>query len=244
LIVEIVEDMTSSYTDLPLPKERNPKQSPTIKDSGTSYYMTKHPTDRTLENLEMTSTTTTETAILHRDPKTKKPNQTPHLKQSPTEIKGNNEQNQVLKMKLTNKSVTHQLLSNHYVKHPHHEEPHQSPAYYRTKSLTFQYYHHQQLNALALLHLRRNNLHLHPLTWQQQLQLQQQRYNHQFKPRQLEPLPLLPLQQIKEYTIDSEQPCGEQEEDPLEEDNQEAEEQDQSLLPLPKLPYRQLLPET
>src|SRR6267142_1409578 len=139
--------------------------------------------------------------------------QTQHQKQNPSGTKENNKQNQARRTKLTDKSVTHQLLSNHYMKFPHYEKPSQPLAYYLTKGLVSPYYHHQQLNALALLHLRRNNLCLHPLTWQQQLQLQQQWYNRLFKPRQLEPLPLLPLQQIKEYMTDFKQLCEGTQED-------------------------------
>ena len=45
---------------------------------------------------------------------------------------------------------THQELSNHYTKFPHlfRQDSHRQ---------TYMYYHHQQLNALALLHLARNN---------------------------------------------------------------------------------------
>ena len=47
------------------------------------------------------------------------------------------------------KQKTHQELSNHYMKFPHlfRQGSHQQ---------TYTYYHHQQLNALALLHLARN----------------------------------------------------------------------------------------
>src|SRR6266850_3335049 len=197
----------------------------------------------------MTSTIMTEIPIPRPNQKTKLVDQTQHQKQNPSGTKGNNKQNQAPKTKLTNKSVTHQLLSNHYVKFPHYEKPSQPQAHYLTKGLVSPYYRHQQLNALALLHLRRNNLRLYPLTWQQQQQLQQPRYNCLFKPQQLEPLPLPPLQQIKEYMTDFEQLCEgleTLEADHLEEDHQEEEVelQDQSPLPLPKAPYRQLPPET
>jgi len=249
LIAKIAEDTTSSYTDPLLPKERNPKRSPTIKDGGTSCCTIGLPINHTSENVETTSTTTMEIATPHPDQETKISNQIPHQKQNPTKAKGNNEQNQVLKMKPINKSATHQLLSNHYAKFPHYEEPPQTPAYYLTKGLVSLYYRHQQLNTLALLHLQHNNLRLHPLSWQQQLQLQQQRYNHLFKLRQLEPLPLPPLQQIKEYVTDFERLCegmqeDHQEEDHQEEEHREAEAQDQSPPPLPKALYRQLPPET
>jgi len=193
-----------------------------------------------------------EIVILHPNQKMKLTNQTPHQKQNPLKTKGNNEQNQAQKMKLTGKSATHQLLSNHYAKFPHYEEPTQPAAHYITKGLVSPYYHHQQLNALALLHLRWNNLCLYPLTWQQQLQLQQQRYNHLFRVHQLEPLPLPSLQQIKEYVTDFEQLCegletlaeeDHLEEDHLEEAHQEAEAQGQSPPPLPKAQYLQLHPE-
>jgi len=237
--------MTSFYTDPLLPKERNLKRSPIIKDGGTSCYTINHPINHTLENPETMSTITTEIVIPRPDQETKISNQIPHQKQNPTKTKGNNKQNQAQKTKLTNKSITHQLLSNHYAKFPHYEKPLQTPDHYLAQGLISLYYHHQQLNALALLHLRRNNLRLHPLTWQQQLQLQQQRYNHLFKPRQLEPLQLLPLQQIREYMIDFEQLCeGMQEEDHQEEERQEVEAQDQSPPLLPKALYRQLPPET
>jgi len=122
------------------------------------------------------------------------------------------------------------------------------------KGLVSPYYCHQQLNALALLHLRCNNLHLYPLTWQQQLQQQQQWYNHLFKPYQLEPLPLPSLQQIKEFMTDFEWLCKDLEtlmeevvvvvEDHLEEAHQKAEALDQSPPPLPKAQYLRLHPET
>ena len=234
----------SSYTDLLPLKERNPKQSPIIKDSGTNYYMTDILENYTWENSETTSTTTTEILIPHPDQETKITNQNLHQRQNLTETKGNNEQNQAQKTKLTDKSITHQSLSNHYAKFPHYEKPSQPPSYYLTKGLTSPYYRHQQLNALALLHLRCNNLCLYPLTWQQQLQLQQQRYNRLFKPQQLGPLPLPPLQQIKEYVIDFEQLCEGPEIPETEEDHQEEEARDQSPPLLPKAPYRQLHPET
>jgi len=255
LIAETAEDTTSSYTDLPPLRERNRKQSPITKDSGTNYYTTKQQESHTWENYETTSTTTTEIAIPHPDQETKTTNQIPNQKQNPIKEKGNNEPNQAQKTTLTNKSATHLLLSNHYAKFPHYEKPVQTPEHFLTKGLVSPYYRHQQLNALALLHLRCNNLRLYPLTWQQQLQLQQQRYNRLFKLRQLGPLPLPPLQQIKEYVIDFEQLCEGiqedlQEEDHLEEDHleedqeEELEAQDQSPPPLPKAPYRQLPPET
>jgi len=251
----------SSYADLPLSKGRNLKQSPIIRDSGTSCYMTNRLENHTSEKSETTSMTTTEIAIPCPDQETKTTNQTLHQKQNPTETKGNNEQNQAQKTRLTNKSATHLSLSNHYVKFPHYKKPSQTPEYYLSKGLVSPYHHHQQLNALALLHLRRNNLQLHPSTWLQQLQLQQRRYNHRFKQRQLEPLQLLPsLQQIKEYEIDFKQLCEEIQEDHLQEDHlqedhhpedrleedleEEAEAQDQSPPPLPKALYRQLPPET
>src|SRR6266850_1004864 len=138
----------------------------------------------------------------------------------------------------TNKSTTHQLLSNHYAKFPHYEKLSQPLAHYLAKGLVSPYYHHQQLNALALLHLRHNNLHLYPLTWQQQLQLQQQWYNRLFKPRQLEPLVLPSLQQIKEYVTDFDQLCEGLETQAEEEVHQEeAEAQGQSPPPLPKAQF-------
>jgi len=203
--------------------------------------------------------TTTETAIPHPDQETKTTDQTLYQKKNPTKTRESNEQNQAQKTTLTNKSATHLLLSNHYKKFPHYEKPSQTPDHYLTKDPVSPYYRHQQLNALALLHLRRNNLRLHPLTWQQQLQLQQQRYNRLFKPQQLEPLPLPSLQQIREYETDFEQLCEGTQEDHQQEDHQqedhpedhreedpeeEAEAQDQSPPPLPKAPYRQLPPET
>src|SRR6267142_2671111 len=206
------------------------------------------------------STITTEIPIPRPNQKMKLMDQTQHQKQNPSGTKENNEQNQARKTKLTDKSVTHQLLSNHYMKFPHYEKLSQPLAYYLEKGLVSPYYRHQQLNTLALLHLQCNNPHLHLLTWQQQLQLQQQRYNRLFKTRHLEPLPLPSLQQIKEYVTDFEQLCegletleeDHQEEDHQEEDHPEEdhleedhpEEQDQSLPPLPKAPYRQLPPET
>jgi len=198
----------------------------------------------------MTFTTTTEIATPHPDQETKITDQTPHQKQNPTKTKENNEQNQAQKTKLTDKSTTHLSLSNHYTKFPHYEKPSQPLHYFLSKGLVSPYYRHQQLNALALLHLRRNNLHIHPLTWQQQLQLQQQRYNHLFKPRQLEPLQLPSLQQINEYKTDFERLCEGIQEDHPEEDHQqdhleeEAETRDQSPPPLPKALYWQLPPET
>src|SRR6266850_2694853 len=190
--------------------------------------------------------------------------QIPNQKQNSPKTKGNNKQNQAQKMKQTNKSVTHQLLSNHYMKFPHYKKPTQLLVHYATKGLVSPYYHHQQLNALALLHLRCNNLCLYPLTWQQQLQQQQQWYNRLFRPHQLEPLPLPPLQQIKEFVTDFEQLCEDLEtlveeevkvedhleevhqkvEDHSEEVHQEAEALDQSLPPLPKAQYLWLHPET
>jgi len=254
LIAETAEDTTSSYTDPLPPKERNLKQSPITKDSGTNYYTTNRSESHTWENSGTTSITTTETVTPRLDQETKTTDQTLCQKQNPTKSKESNEQNQAQKTTLTNKSATHLSLSNYYKKFPHYEKPPQTPEYYLTKDLVPPYYRHQQLNALALLHLRRNNLRLHLLTWQQQLQLQQQRYNRLFKPQQLEPLPLPSLQQIKEYKTDFEQPCeGTQEdhqqedhlEDHLEEDpEEEAQAQAQSPPPLPKAPYRQLLPET
>jgi len=212
--------------------------------------------NHTWENSETTSITTTETVIPRPDQETKITDQTPCQKQNLTKSKGNNEQNPVQKTILTDKSATHLLLSNHYKKFPHYEKPSQTPEYYLAKGLVSPYYRHQQLNALALLHLRRNNLRLYPLTWQQQLQLQQRRYNQLFKPRQLEPLPLPSLQQIREYVTDFEQLCKETQEDLQWEDlpedyledhpeeEEEAEAQGQSPPPLPKAPYRQLPPET
>jgi len=254
LIAETVEDMTSSYTDPLLLKGRSLKQSPTIKDSGTNYYTTNQLENRTWENSETTFIITTETAIPHPDQETKTANQTLRQKQNPTKTKENNEQNQAQKMTPIDKSATHLLLSNHYKKFPHYEKPSQTLDHYLTKGLVSPYYRHQQLNALALLHLRRNNLHLHLLTWQQQLQLQQQWYNCLFKPRQLEPLPLSSLQQIKEYVTDFERLCKETREDHQQEDHpedhqeedpeEEVEAQGQSPPPLPKAPYRQLPPET
>jgi len=253
------EDTTSSYTDLPLAKERSPKQSPIIKDSGTNYCTIECPENHTWENRETTLTSTTEIAIPHPDQETKIADQTPYQKKNQTKIKGNNEQNRAQKTKPTDKSITHLFLSNHYAKFPHYEKPSQPPSHFLSKGLISPYYRHQQLNALALLHLRRNNLQLHPQTWLQQLQLQQQRYNHWFKQRQLEPLQLLPsLQQIKEYENDFRQLCEGIQEDHLEEDHPEEdhleedhleehleeEAQDQSPPPLPKAQYWQLPPET
>jgi len=253
------EDTTSSYTDLPLAKERSQKQSPIIKDGGTNYYTIGCQENHIWENSETTFTNTTEIATPHPDQETKLADQIPHQRQNQDKIKGNNEQNQVQKTKRINKSATHLFLSNHYAKFPHYEEPSQPPSHFLSKGLISPYYRHQQLNALALLHLRRNNLQLHPSTWLQQLQLQQRRYNHRFKQRQLEPLQLLPpLQQIKEYETDFRQLCegiqedhleeDHPEEDHLEEDHQEdhleEEAQDQSPPPLPKARYRQLPPET
>jgi len=222
--------------------------------------MIRHQENHIWENPEMTFTTTMEIVTPHPGPETKVTDQTPHQKQNPKKTKENNKQSRAQKTKSTDKSATHLLLSNHYAKFPHYEKPSQPLSHFLSKGLVSPYYRHQQLNALALLHLRRNNLRLHPLTWQQQLQLQQQRYNRLFRPRQLEPLQLgllhLPsLQQIREYEIDFEQLCEEtqedhQQEDPQQEDPQEdhleeeAQAQDQSPPPLPKALYRQLPPET
>jgi len=255
LIAETAEDTTSSYTDPLPPKGRNPKQLPTTKDSGTNYYTTKQQESHIWENYETTFTTTTEIATPRPDQETKITDQIPDRKQNPTKGKESNEPNQAQKTTLTDKSATHLLLSNHYKKFPHYEKPVQTPEYFLTKGLVSPYYRHQQLNALALLHLRRNNLRLYPLTWQQQLQLQQQRYNRLFNLRQLEPLPLPSLQQIKEYVIDFERLCEGTQEDHLQEDHlqedhleedqeEEAEAQDQSPPPLPKAQYRQLPLET
>jgi len=249
LIAETAEDTTSSYTDPLPPKGRNLKQSPITKDSGTNYFTTNQLENHIWENFRTTSTTTTEIVIPRSDQETKTTDQTPCQKQNPTKAKESDKQNQAPKTTLINKSATHLSLSNHYKKFPHYKKPSQTPEYYLAKGLVSPYHRHQQLNALALLHLRRNNLRLYPLTWQQQLQLQQQRYNHLFKPRQLELLPLLPLQQIREYETDFEQLCEGTREDHQQEDHQqedhleedlEAEAQDQSPPPLPKALYRQL----
>jgi len=199
-------------------------------------------------------TTTMEIVIPRPDQETKITDQTSCQKQNPTKTKEDNEQNQAQKTRLTSKSATHLSLSNHYAKFPHYEKPSQTPYYYLSKGLVSPYYHHQQLNALALLHLWRNNLRLHPLTWQQQLQLQQQQYNRLFKLRPLEPLPLPSLQQINESMIDFDWLCEGTQEDHQQEDHQQEDleedleeevlAQDQSPLPLPKAPYRQLPPET
>src|SRR6267142_2993931 len=114
-----------------------------------------------------------ETVTPHPNQKTKLTDQTPHQNQNPLKTKGSNEQNQAQKTKLTDKSATHQSLSNHYTKFPHYEKPDHPPAHYFTQGLVSPYYQHQQLNTLALLHLRHNNLRIYPLTWQQQQQLQQ-----------------------------------------------------------------------
>src|SRR6267142_1259678 len=140
-------------------------------------------------------------------------------------------------MKPTNKSVTHQSLSNHYMKFPHYERPVHPPAHYHMQGLVSPYYHHQQLNALALLHLRRNNLRLYLLTRQQQW------YNRLYKVQPLEPLPLPPLQQIKEYMTDFVQSC-EGQEDLAEEAHLEVEARDHSPPLLPLAQYLWLHPET
>jgi len=235
------------YSEPPSLKERNPEQSHITKELGTNYYTTNIQANHTWENPERTFTTTTEIVIPHPSQKMKLTDQTLHQKQNPLKTKGNNEQNQAQKTKPTNKSITHQLLSNHYVKFPHYEKPTQPAAHYIAKGLVSPYYRHQQLNALALLHLRHNNLRLYPLTWQQQLQLQQQQYNHLFRAHRLEPLPLPSLQQIKEYMTDFKQLCEGletlAEEDHLEEVHQEVEVQDRSPPPLPKAQYLWLHPE-
>jgi len=168
LTAETAEDTTTSYSEPPLPKERNPEQSHTSKDSGTNYYMTNSQANSTWENPEKTFTITMETVTPHQNRKTKPTIQALIQRQNPLQTKENDERSQAQKMKQINKSVTHQFLSNHYVKFPHYEEPAQSPMHFLTKGLTSPYYHHQQLNTLASLHLRRNNLCLYPLTWQQQ----------------------------------------------------------------------------
>jgi len=202
----------------------------------------------------MTYMIMTEIAILCPNQKTKLVSQTPHQNQDLLQVKENNKQNQAQKMKPTNKSATHQLLSNHYAKFPHYKKPPQPWIHYHIKGLVSPYYRHQQLNALALLHLRRNNLCLYPLTWQQQLQRQQQWYNQLRKVHQLEPLPLPSLQQIREYVTDFKPLCKDletpveeedhQEKDHLEEVHPEVEVQDQSPPPLPKAQYLRLPLET
>jgi len=159
----------SFYTDPHPPKGRNLKQSPITKDSGTNYYMINRSESHTWESSGTTSITTTETVTPRLDQKTKTTDQTPYQKQNPTKSKESNEQNRAQKTILTNKSATHLSLSNYYKKFPHYEKPPQTPEYYLTKDLVSPYHRHQQLNALALLHLRCNNLRLYPLTWQQQL---------------------------------------------------------------------------
>ena len=116
-------------------------------------YTTNLQANHTWENLEMMSTNTTETLTPHPNQKTKLTDQIPHQKQNPLGTKGNNKQNQAQKTKPIDKSVTHQLLSNHYAKFPHYEKPTQPLVYHLTKGLVSPYYRHQQLNALALLHL-------------------------------------------------------------------------------------------
>jgi hypothetical protein len=55
------------------------------------------------------------------------------------------------------KSATHQPLSNHLAKFPHHTCLDQLYQHYQDKGLIAPFYHHQILNALALLHLGKNN---------------------------------------------------------------------------------------
>jgi len=118
-----VEDTTSSYTDLPPAKERNPKQSPITKDSGANYYTIGYQENHIWENSETTFTTTMEIAIPHPDQEMKIADQTPHQKQNPKKTKENNKQSQAQKTKPTDRSATHLFLSNHYAKFPHYEKP-------------------------------------------------------------------------------------------------------------------------
>ena len=144
-----------------LQKEANPKPSHYIKDSGTSYTTTGQQDNHT-------SVLTERTSMNMMDQSTMNPSQDQMRKQDfldqnqsqnliPTLTKTQQELgtlqslvNLFTKVYDFPKQKMHQELLNHYMKFPHlfRQDSHRQ---------TYMYYHHQQLNALALLHLAQNN---------------------------------------------------------------------------------------
>jgi hypothetical protein len=142
-------------------KEANLELSHYIKDSGASYTTTEQQDNHISAPAEKTSTNT-------KDQSTMNPSQDQMRKQDP--LDQNQNQNLIPTLTRTQqelgtlqslvnlftkvydfpKQKTHQELLNHYAKFPHlfRQDSHQQ---------TYMYYRHQQLNALALLHLVQNN---------------------------------------------------------------------------------------
>src|SRR6266850_4981879 len=111
-----------------------------MKECGTNYTTTEKHTSHTWALDARTSTNMTEPST------TANQNLTMNLQRS------NQNQTQNLKQKRLQKLETHQCLSNHYRRYSHSmtrrpPQPTLHPSY-----------HHQQLNALALLHLACNNI--------------------------------------------------------------------------------------